>query len=132
MMTELSNSQDLLYAVAKEPTPVLNTQDFPSVFGGGNGVTVKTNSEGLIREMEFIALPGTVFSIFGEYDYGDHKILHVETDEYDYNSQLFIDSRFVELKKDKRNKIALYTSKEKNTLNNHCLIKHKKSNNIVH
>src|SRR5438876_11637126 len=91
MTTELINSQDFMYAVAKEPTPVLNTQDFQKVFGGNDGVTVKTDGEGLIREMEFIALPGTVFSLLGEYDYGDHKIFHVETDEYEYNSQLFID-----------------------------------------
>lgn len=99
--TELIKAQEFMYAVAKEPTPVLNTQDFQSVFGGSDGVSVKTNSEGLIREMEFIALPGTVFSLLAEYDYGDHKIYHVETDEYQYNSQLFVDSRFVELKKDK-------------------------------
>ncbi|MCC6866768.1 MAG: peptidoglycan endopeptidase [Ignavibacteria bacterium] len=94
-------SQDFLYAVAKEPTPVLNTPDFQSVFGGADSMTVKTDNSGLIREMEFIALPGTVFDLLGEFDYGDHKIFKVETKEYEYGSELFVDSRFVELKKTK-------------------------------
>lgn len=101
MTTELINAQDPMYAVAKEPTPVLNTPDFQMVFGGGDGVTVKTDGQGLIREMEFIALPGTVFTLLGEYDYDDHKIFKVETDEYQYNSQLFVDSRFVTTSIDK-------------------------------
>ncbi len=101
MSAQITHPQDFLYAVAEEPTPVLNSPDFQSVFGGNDGVTVKTDSKGLIREMEFIALPGTVFSLLGEYDYGDHKIYRVETNDYSNNTQLFIDSRFVLLKKEK-------------------------------
>jgi hypothetical protein len=92
-------SQDMLYAVANEPTPVLNSPDFESVFGGLSGTKIKTDDQGLIREMEFIALPGTVFDLLGELDYGTHKIFKVECREYEYGSDLFIDSRFVELKK---------------------------------
>ena len=100
LMTTLSaKSQDFYYAVAKEPTPVLNSPDFEAVFGGSNGVTVKTDNSGLIREMEFIALPGTVFELLGEFDHGTYKIFKVECKEYEYGSELFIDSRFVELKK---------------------------------
>jgi hypothetical protein len=94
-------SQDFYYALAKEPTPVLNSPDFASVFGGSDGVTVKTDNQGLIREMEFIALPGTVFDLLGEFDHGSYKIFKVECKEYEYNTELFIDSRFVELKKDR-------------------------------
>lgn len=101
MTTLRSYSQDFFYAVAKEPTPVLNTPDFSAVFGGADGMTVKTDNQGLIREMEFIALPGTVFELIGEFDHGDHKIFKVETKEYEYNAELFIDSRFVELKKER-------------------------------
>ncbi len=92
-------SQDLIYAVANEPTPVLNSPDFESVFGGISGISLKTDDQGLIREMEFIALPGTVFDLMGELDYGTHKIFKVECKEYEYGTDLFIDSRFVELKK---------------------------------
>jgi hypothetical protein len=92
-------AQDYLYAVAKGPTPVLNTNDFKSVFGGADGMTVKTDNQGLIREMEYIALPGTVFDLIGEYDYGTYKIFKVETKEYEYNTNLYVDSRFLDLKK---------------------------------
>lgn len=94
----LASSQDFYYAVAKEPAPVLNSPDFASVFGGNDGMTIKTDNQGLIREMEFIALPGTVFDLLGEFDHGSFKIFKVECKEYDYNTELFIDSRFVELK----------------------------------
>ena len=107
-------SQDFLYAVAKEPTPVLNTPDFQSVFGGSDSMTVKTDNSGLIREMEFIALPGTVFDLLGEFDYGDHKIFKVETKEYEYGSELFIDSRFVELKKQRPGERFIEMPKKEN------------------
>ncbi|MCI0716963.1 MAG: peptidoglycan endopeptidase [Chlorobi bacterium] len=114
MTTPSLHAQDFLYAVAKEPTPVLNSPDFKAVFGGIDSITVKTDEQGLIREMEFIAFPGTVFYLLGEYDHGTHKIFKVECKEYEYNTELFIDSRFVELKK-KRPKarfIAVPTKEE--------------------
>lgn len=99
LMTTLSAiSQDFYYAVATGPTPVLNSPDFDAVFGGSDGMTVKTDNSGLIREMEFIALPGTVFELVGEFDHGSYKIFKVECKEYEYGVDLYIDSRFVELK----------------------------------
>lgn len=84
------------YAIAVLNTPVLNTGDFESVFGGSEGKSVKTDNKGLIREMEFIALPNTVFEILDETVKGDHSIYRIRTDDYPYNSSgLFIDSRFV-------------------------------------
>jgi hypothetical protein len=56
MITNLTQAQDFYFAVAKEPTPVLNSPDFEAVFGGSDGMTVKTDASGLIREMEFIVL----------------------------------------------------------------------------
>ncbi|MCC7158026.1 MAG: peptidoglycan endopeptidase, partial [Ignavibacteria bacterium] len=100
LMTTLGTlSQEFYYAIATEPTPVLNSPDFESVFGGADGMTVKTDDQGLIREMEFIALPGTVFELLGEFDHGSYKIFKAECKEYEYGTELFIDSRFVELKK---------------------------------
>jgi len=99
LMTTLSAiSQDFYYAVATGPTPVLNSPDFDAVFGGSDGKSVKTDNSGLIREMEFIALPGTVFDLIGEFDHGTYKIYKVECKEYEYGTDLYIDSRFVELK----------------------------------
>jgi hypothetical protein len=99
----MSNKSDskALYALAFEPTPVLNTPDFESVFGGSNGISLKKDNEGLIRAVEYIALKGTVFEILDVTDKGDHKILHVKTDYYDYGSELFIDSRFVKIQNSK-------------------------------
>jgi len=99
-LIDFSSAQDL-WAVAKEPCPVLNSPDFPGVFGGADGMTVRTDGSGLIREMEWIALPGTVFELLGEYDFGDHKVYNAKCEEYQYGSLLFIDSRFVEIKSDK-------------------------------
>jgi hypothetical protein len=84
-----------MWAVATMPAPVLNTPDFQSVFGGKNGTVVKTDNKGHIRELEFIALTGTVFEIINTSEFPDHKIYKVRTDEYNYNSDLYIDSRFV-------------------------------------
>lgn len=84
------------YAIAVINTPVLNTDDFESVFGGKGGKSVKTDNKGLIREMEFIALPNTVFEVLEETVKADHSIYRIRTDDYPYNSAgLFIDSRFV-------------------------------------
>lgn len=84
------------YAVAVLNTPVLNTDDFESVFGGTEGRKVKTDNKGLIREMEFIAFPNTVFEILDEIQKGDHSIYRIKTGDYPYYSaDLFIDSRFV-------------------------------------
>lgn len=85
------------YALCQKPAPVLNSPDFADVFGGKNGYTLKLDEQGLIREIEFIALPGTVFELLGEYDYGSHKIFHAKCSEYDFETQLYIDSRFFEV-----------------------------------
>lgn len=86
------------YAVAKIPTPVLNTPDFAAVFGGKDGHTLKTDSCGLIRAMEFIALPGTAFTIEGEVHKGALRIFKVTTADYPYAGKTgyYIDSRFVQ------------------------------------
>ena len=91
-----SQSDQPRYAIAILNTPVLNTGDFESVFGGRNGSSVKVDKSGLIREMEFIAFPNTVFEILEVIPKGDYNIYKITTDDYPYNSSdLFIDSRFV-------------------------------------
>jgi hypothetical protein len=85
------------YALAKMFTPVLNTSDFRSVFGGADGKTVKLDKRGLIREMEFIAFPGTVFEILDDILINDYLIYKVTTDDYQYKGDCFIDSRFAEV-----------------------------------
>jgi len=87
------------YGVAVISTPVLNTPDFKAVFGGARGVELKTDRCGQVRELEYIALPGTVFTLLKELPSGSATIYQVETDEYTAhpNTRLYIDSRFLRL-----------------------------------
>jgi hypothetical protein len=90
-----SHAREERYCVATIPCPVLNSPDFRSVFGGTDGKTVKTDKKGLIRALEFIALPGTPFKIISENKNHTHSILEVNTTDYPSDSSLFIDSRFI-------------------------------------
>lgn len=93
--------QRVLYARAEIPTPVLNTADFRSVFGGKDGHTLNRDVSGLVRAVEFIALPGTVFKIEESYRIYDALIYRVRTSEYPRQpSGLYIDSRFVSVSQD--------------------------------
>jgi cell wall-associated NlpC family hydrolase len=86
-----------LYAVSVFPTPVLNIPDFAAVFGGRDGKTLHLDRCGQIREMEFVALPGTPFRIEETLHRGNTDIYRVTTDDYPYPTTkgYFIDSRFV-------------------------------------
>jgi hypothetical protein len=89
------NSVNSQYAVTDMPTPVLNSPDFKAVFGGKDGISLLTDNQGLIREIEFIAFPGTAFNILEEINSYGNDILHVTCDTYEYDSELYIDKRFV-------------------------------------
>lgn len=89
-----------LFGVARQNAPVLNSADFAGVFGGKDGSTLKSDSCGQVRELEYIALPGTVFTILEEQKRGTSTIYRVETDEYPAPAgiRLYVDSRFLELR----------------------------------
>ena len=93
----LAAAPESFFAIAERPTPVLNSPNFRGVFGGRSGKTLKTDGQGLIREVEFIALPGTVFTVNGEMQSGGAKIYRVTTGDYPYPARTgyFIDARFV-------------------------------------
>lgn len=86
-----------VYAVAEFPTPMLNTSDFHFVFGGLDGNTLHFDKTGLIREIEIIALPQTVFKIEDTIKKNGTIIYKVTTEDYPYPNPkgYFIDSRFV-------------------------------------
>jgi cell wall-associated NlpC family hydrolase len=90
---------DRLFAVASTNVPVLNRPDFTSVFGGSDGKTLLKDSCGQLRSLEFVALPGSVFTIQEELQIGDRKIFRVTTDEYPYpaKSGYFVDARGVKV-----------------------------------
>jgi len=93
-----AQTKEAKYAVAVLPTPVLNTPDFQSVFGGSDGRTLKLTAKNLMEEVEFIALPHTAFVIEDIIRKGSREILKVSTKDYPYHavSGYYIDSRFVE------------------------------------
>jgi cell wall-associated NlpC family hydrolase len=89
------------YGVARIFAPVLNTPDFKSVFGGANGNTLKVDRCGQVRELEYIAMPGTLFTILKKQHSGTVDVYQVETDEYSArpNVRLYVDGRFLTLQR---------------------------------
>jgi hypothetical protein len=89
------------YVIAILPTPVLHTPDFLDVFGGKNGSTLRLDEDNRIKELEFIALPKTVFKIEKNIRKDGRIIYKVTTKDYPYptNKGYFIDSRFVKILK---------------------------------
>lgn len=97
--TQAANCQAGFFGVARIPVPVLNSPDFNSVFGRKEGSSLKTDRCGQVRELEFIALPGTPFKILGELKIGNSAVYQVETEEYlaPPGIRLYVDSRFLDL-----------------------------------
>lgn len=97
--TRLLSADAAEYGAAVTSTPVLNSPDFKAVFGGVRGAALKTDRCGQLRELEYIALPGTVFTIVKKLSIGTISVYQVETDEYTApaNVRLYVDARFVTL-----------------------------------
>lgn len=89
------------YAVAIRPTPVLNSPDFKAVFGGKDGQTLKTDRCGQVRELEYIAMTGSLFKILKPHHTETADIYQIETDEYTAppNVHLYVDGRFLKLER---------------------------------
>ncbi len=75
------------------PAPVLNIAEFHTAFGGGNGYEIPRNSSGHSKHLEFIALPGQVFTVEEIFSRHHHCIYRVSSPIYS-GSDLFLDSRF--------------------------------------
>jgi len=91
------------FGIARSPAPLLNTPAFSTVFGGSDGNMLKSDRCGQVRELEYIALPGTVFRIHEAIRDSAATVLRVETDDYPMpaGTRLYVDSRFVELRDDR-------------------------------
>ena len=78
------------FAVATEATPVFNTPDIP------RALTTR-DSCGLLRAVEFVALPGTVFTVSDELHQGGRTVYRVSSDDYPYPTTkgYYLDSRTV-------------------------------------
>ena len=99
--TCLMSAEASEYAVARTSAPVLNTPDFKAVFGGTSGRNLKYDRCGQVRDLEYIALPGSVFTILKRHRIGTADIYQVETDEYPAppNVRLYVDGRFLRLER---------------------------------
>jgi hypothetical protein len=91
------------FAVAKIPTPVLNTNSWDSIFGGPNGEELKYDRFGEIDEIVFVALKGTTFNIQRqirkETRTGKDTIYYkVTTPDYQGSETLWVDGRFLDLR----------------------------------
>jgi len=76
--------------VIKE-TPILNTDNFRSIFGKENQNSLKTDKKGHIRALEFVALKGMIFKIEKKTPF---PYIYKISSTF-YNSEnLYIDSRF--------------------------------------
>ncbi len=87
------------FAVAVGPVPVLNTPDPRAVFGGRDGRTLAVDRCGQLRALEFVALPGTLFTILEELTMTQGRIYRVTSVDYPYptRSGYYIDSHLVHL-----------------------------------
>lgn len=101
VFVRISYGQPDSFGVARMGTPVLNSVGFGGVFGGKDRRTLKSDRCGQVRELEYIALPGTVFRILEEQKRATATIYRVETDEYRASPgiRLYVDSRFLELRR---------------------------------
>ncbi|MBK5274487.1 MAG: peptidoglycan endopeptidase [Desulfuromonadales bacterium] len=91
------------YGAARSAAPILNTAAYSTIFGGSDGKTLKTDRCGQVRELEFLALPGTVFTILDVWNHGSATVLQVVTDDYPGPAgvKLYVDSRFIEPREEK-------------------------------
>jgi len=91
------------YAISKGETPVLNTYDWDSIFGGESGEELKYDNYGEIDELVFIAPKDTIFSLKRKIRRltrtGDETIYYkVTTPDYTGSQDLWIDGRFFDLR----------------------------------
>lgn len=80
LLTTVPASAAARYAVARVPAPVYSTSDIETV----SGRAVKFDGCGQPRSLEFIALPGTAFSIIAELTQKGEPVYRVLTEDYPY------------------------------------------------
>ncbi len=80
------------------PTPVFSRPDISSIFGQNTSQSLTLNKDGHIESLEFIALPGSHFTLEKTFnEFPTHSIFIVKADNYNSAGPLFIDSRFVQI-----------------------------------
>ncbi len=84
-------------AVARVATPVFSDPSFPKLFGGKSGKTLQSDRCGQLRSLEFIAPPGSLFTVIGAVPGSAPPVWKVTTAEYPYPARkgYFVDPRFL-------------------------------------
>lgn len=85
------------FAVATSFVPVFSRADFQGIFGGKDGKSLELDHCAQIRSLEFIAMPGTAFSIETVLDNRADTVYRVITEDYPYRTPngLYVDGRLV-------------------------------------
>ena len=82
-----------MYAITHFATPVLNTENFQTCFGGAEGNTLPLDTQQLLRPVETILLPHSKLQLLEKV--GTSPIWRIRTSEYESDSPLYIDERFI-------------------------------------
>lgn len=83
-----------LFAITQHPTPVFNTPDFPTDFGGIDGNTLKMDDQQLVRSVETVLFTGAKIELLKEIV--QDKIWQIKSEDYPYPGNYYIDIRFAE------------------------------------
>src|SRR5689334_12437998 len=81
------------FAVARFPTPVLNSPDFFSCFGGTEKSRLPLDDQQLLRPVEIVLLPGSKIQLHE--NVSSSLIWRIGTKEHPVADDLYIDERFV-------------------------------------
>jgi hypothetical protein len=75
------------------PTPVFNTPDLSTCFGGKDGVTLPLDEKQLLRSVETILLPHSKIELVERH--GESFVWQIRTEEYPYDGNFYVDERFL-------------------------------------
>jgi hypothetical protein len=84
-----------LFALTQGPTPVFNTSELATCFGGENGDTLPLDDQNLMRTVETVLFPNTLINLLEQIPHS--TIWKIATDEYPYPGDLYIDNRFIHI-----------------------------------
>ena len=83
----------MTYALTLCPTPLFNTPDLASCFGGADGLSLPIDEQKLMRSVETVLFPQSRVEMLERQ--GHSPIWSIRTEEYPYEGQLYLDERFV-------------------------------------
>lgn len=81
------------HAVTRHPTPVFNTPDIATCFGGVDGDSLPLDEKNLMRSAETVLFPQSHVELLEQIDHT--RIWRIKTPEYPYDGSYYIDERFL-------------------------------------